>query len=350
MKTIISILLALLASSTAFCNGPPGNQNLGELSAAEEATLVFLREEEKLARDVYLSLGAVWNEPIFENIAVSEQRHMDTLLSKLELFNVEDPVPSDDIGAFANQQLAARFSQLVSDGLVSVLAAYESGALIEETDIRDLGLAIAETDKPTLVNAYENLQAASRNHLRAFVGHIEAEGAEYQAQVLDQDEVDNIVGDYSPPPSGFTIHSGLNDAWFDPASDGQGFFITVLPNCKKVFLGWFTFETERPDESVIANLGDPGHRWLTAVGEFNGAQSDLALYNTVGGVFVSDTPKVSHDPYGALLLEFEDCNNGQVTYDIPTLGLTGTIPIQRVVDDNVYHCNNPGTPVEEVAE
>jgi hypothetical protein len=350
MKTIICALLAVMACNSAFCNGPPGNQNPGELSATEEATLVFMREEEKLARDVYLSLGAVWNEPIFENIAVSEQRHMETLLSKLDLFGVEDPVPSDAIGVFANQQLATWFDQLVSEGLGSALAAYQAGATIEETDIRDLGLAIEETDKPTLINAYENLQAASRNHLRAFVGHIEAAGVDYQAQVLDQDEVDLIVGNYSPPPSGFTIHAGLNDAWFDPASDGQGFFITVLPDCKTVFLGWFTFETERPDESVVATLGDPGHRWLTAVGEFNGSQADLTLYNTVGGVFATYTPEVSNDLYGALLLEFEDCNSGQVTYDIPTLGLSGIIPIQRVAVDNVDPCNSRAPVIEELSE
>lgn len=346
MKTIISLIFLLLASSTALCAGPPGNQNVGELTDAEEATLVFMREEEKLARDVYLSMAEIYDEPIFDNIAVSEQRHMDTMLSKIELFEVDDPVTDDSVGAFTNPLLAARFDQMVTDGMASVLAAYQVGALIEEMDIYDLGQAIAETNKQTLINAYENLRAASRNHLRAFVGHIEAEGVDYVAQVLDQDDVDDIVGDYSPPPDGFTIHAGLNDAWFNPATDGQGFFITVLPNCKTVFLGWFTFDTERPDESVPWTLGDPGHRWFTAQGEFNGAHADLALHNTVGGVFDSDEPEVSHDPYGALLLEFEDCNSGQVTYDIPSLGLSGTIPIQRVVDDNVHRCNNPGGPAE----
>ena len=59
----------------------------------------------------------------------------------------------------------------------------------------------------------------------------------------------------------FQINPGLNDAWYDPATIGQGFLISVFPEIKQVFLAWFTFDTERPPEDVTALLGEPGHRW-----------------------------------------------------------------------------------------
>jgi sugar lactone lactonase YvrE len=68
----------------------------------------------------------------------------------------------------------------------------------------------------------------------------------------------------------FVINAGLNDAWFNASTPGQGFFVTVFPDSGQVFLAWFTYDTERPDESVTAILGEPGHRWLTAFGPYEG--------------------------------------------------------------------------------
>jgi len=68
----------------------------------------------------------------------------------------------------------------------------------------------------------------------------------------------------------FQINPGLNDAWYNPATDGQGFLVTVFPDIQEMFVAWFTFDTERPPEDVTAQLGDPGHRWLTAQGRPGG--------------------------------------------------------------------------------
>ena len=122
---------------------------------------------------------------------------------------------------------------------------------------------------------------------------------------------------------------------------GQGFFITVYPDPEVLFLGWVTFDTVRPSEDVTANLGDPGHRWLTAQGKFSGSQAELAITNTLGGVFDSDTPEVTSEPYGSILIQFENCESGTIIYDIPSLQFTGYIPIQRVAPDQLGQCASP---------
>jgi len=102
---------------------------------------------------------------------------------------------------------------------------------------------------------------------------------------------------------GFNINAGLNDAWYNPVTAGQGFFLTVLPDAGLVFLSWFTFDTERPADDVIAILGDAGHRWLTAQGPYSGDTATLDVYSTEGGVFDQAMPApVSGDPIGTITI------------------------------------------------
>ena len=138
----------------------------------------------------------------------------------------------------------------------------------------------------------------------------------------------------------FYINPGLNDAWYNPATNGQGFLVTVFPDAGLVFLAWFTFDAERPPEDVTAIMGDPGQRWLTAQGSFSGDTANLVLFETKGGVLDRAEPVATtgQSGIGTLVLEFADCRNGMATYDIPSLGLAGTIPLQRIVEDNVALC------------
>lgn len=138
--------------------------------------------------------------------------------------------------------------------------------------------------------------------------------------------------------SDFTINAGVNDAWFNPETNGQGFFIVVYPDIETMFLSWFTFDTERPDPSVTAQLGEPGHRWLTALGSFSGNQAVLDVSVTAGGVFDSGEPAPMVSADGTIIVEFADCQSGTVSYDIPSIGQQGEIPIQRVAPDNVALC------------
>jgi len=138
----------------------------------------------------------------------------------------------------------------------------------------------------------------------------------------------------------FAINAAIGDAWFDPLTNGQGFFITVFPVIGQVFLAWFTYDTGRPPDDVPALVGEPGHRWLTAQGPYQGGRATLTLYRTEGGEFDAVEPPAVTGPggIGTLILEFADCTAGEVRYDIPSLGLSGTIAIQRIVDDNVPLC------------
>lgn len=144
------------------------------------------------------------------------------------------------------------------------------------------------------------------------------------------------------PAPPFEINAGLNDAWYNPATDGQGLLITALPEIQQMFVAWFTFDTERPPEDTPSVIGEPGHRWLIASGPYSGDMATLTVYVSEGGVFDSANPAPVTDPVGdgTMIIEFADCTAGIVTYEITSAGLSGEIPIQRVANDNVALCEN----------
>ncbi|RPH95398.1 MAG: PKD domain-containing protein, partial [Lysobacterales bacterium] len=140
-------------------------------------------------------------------------------------------------------------------------------------------------------------------------------------------------------PSAFLINPAITDAWFNPVTNGQGFFIIVWAESELVFLSWFTYDTERPPQDVTAVLGEPGHRWLTAQGPYSGDTATLDVYLTAGGVFDSATPATdTGDPIGTITIVWTGCNAGTLDYNLPTLGLGGTIDIERIVLDKVPAC------------
>jgi hypothetical protein len=137
------------------------------------------------------------------------------------------------------------------------------------------------------------------------------------------------------------INAGLNDAWYNPATDGQGFFITVFPDLGAVSLAWFTYDTELPPEDATARLGDPGHRWLTALGPITGNQVLMDIEMTSGGIFDTPSEIQRTDPSGSdgtILLTFTSCNSGTVEYDIRSINRQASVPIMRVANDNISLC------------
>ena len=188
-------ILVTVGTATAGQNGKGTFIGQQTLSAVEAENLAFMREEEKLARDVYLYLLDVWGQWVFENIAAGEQQHMDAVGILLEKYSLADPAAGNGAGVFTNQVLQNLYDSLTEQGSMSILDAMYVGATIEDMDINDLERILSDTDKPDFVNVCENLMKGSRNHLRAFVGQIELLGETYDAQYLTQVEVDAILDD-----------------------------------------------------------------------------------------------------------------------------------------------------------
>jgi hypothetical protein len=163
------------------------------LNADELNSLQLMREEEKLARDVYTTLYAKWNVNVFTNIASSEQQHTDAVLTLINKYNLSDPVVSSVVGVFSDPELQNLYNQLVAQGNLSVLDAYKVGATIEDLDIFDLEEALSKSDNQDIKYTFDLLTMGSRNHMRSFYGQIVGLGGTYSAQFITQAELEAIV-------------------------------------------------------------------------------------------------------------------------------------------------------------
>ena len=157
-------------------------------------SLIFIREEEKLARDIYLSLYNTHGLRVFNNIAKSEQKHMDAVKFLLDLYEIDDPITEDVLGIFQNTDLQNLYDELLQQGNNSQTDALKVGAAIEEIDILDLLKIIENGDvDEDILTVYNNLKKGSENHLRAFVRNLLAAGINYEAQYLDSDYYSSII-------------------------------------------------------------------------------------------------------------------------------------------------------------
>jgi len=164
-----------------FGNGN-GNGNGGgsgyELSEEERDGLIHMRIEEKLARDVYIMMGDLWNHKVFINIQLSEQKHMDAVLRLLVKYNVTDPLITDSVGVFPDLQFQQLYDQFILQGNQSLQEALLVGKTIEELDIADLEYQLTFVDNPDIIRVYQNLKSASENHLAAFLKYLNVPIAE----------------------------------------------------------------------------------------------------------------------------------------------------------------------------
>ena len=208
MKTYVKILmLSLLAILLVFTASVPvslvqasapseaittTNTTL-PLSPEEEATLLAMRVEEKLAHDVYVTLYDLWNMPIFLNISQSESRHTANIAKLLSAYNIPDPVDDSQIGVFEDPEIQKLYIDLIAQGSVSLADAYVVGATIEEMDIIDLEEALAETDNADLERVYSNLKNGSIHHLSAFSRAIENQtGTDYIPRLMTTEEYNQL--------------------------------------------------------------------------------------------------------------------------------------------------------------
>jgi len=168
--------------------------NSSGLSDSEINSLVFMREEEKLARDVYLSLYDLWGLHIFQNIANSEQTHTEAVANLLVKFNIPDPADTSPAGVFVNADLQSLYDELTEMGAQSLGDALKVGAAIEEIDILDLQEYMEIIEERAIRQVYENLLKGSENHLRAFTSTLEKQiGEIYQPHSMTEDAYDAIV-------------------------------------------------------------------------------------------------------------------------------------------------------------
>jgi hypothetical protein len=179
LSVLSALLLSVLMVSPAAAATTP-------LTADEIAGLIFMREEEKLAHDVYLTLYQQWGLAIFNNIANSEATHMASVKTLLDRYGLTDPAAGNSVGEFENAELQALYNQLIAQGRQSLSAALKVGGAIEEIDILDLKERLATTTRSDIRQVYTSLLNGSYNHLRAFANTLKMQTGEvYQPQYLD---------------------------------------------------------------------------------------------------------------------------------------------------------------------
>lgn len=183
------------------------------LSDVEIASLLTMREEEKLAHDVYVTFFDSYGEAIFQNIANSESMHMETVLHLIVGFGLEDPAV-DGTGNFSNEVFSGLYAQFIADG-GDLVSALKVGAYIEELDINDLATIMGDIENTDLLRVYGNLERGSESHLRAFVTVLNSLGYSYTPQILSEDDFDAVM-------SGSNGRNGQGNGYKGTNGNGQG--------------------------------------------------------------------------------------------------------------------------------
>lgn len=190
MKNIFFAALTLIMFSS--CSDNDENQNTVLLTQAEKEDLNFLREEEKLARDVYLFSYNKYQISVFNSISKSEQKHMDSVLSLLNKYGIPDPA-SPQVGVFVNQDLQLLYNSLIAQATISSIEALKVGATIEDLDINDIDHFIANTTKTDLLSVYDNLTCGSKNHIRSFTSQLTLNEVVYVPQFISAEYYTTIL-------------------------------------------------------------------------------------------------------------------------------------------------------------
>lgn len=190
MKNIFLILVTILIFGCD--NTDDAKMDFDNLSKQEIENLQFLKEEEKLARDVYLFSYDLYNQKIFKNIANSEQSHMNSVSVIIEKHNIMD-MSFDERGKFSNHELQQLYDDLVDMSKISLENALIVGATIEDLDINDINNFIINANHQDVILMYEKLNCGSRNHLRAYTNNLTNYGLDYEPQFISTDEYNTII-------------------------------------------------------------------------------------------------------------------------------------------------------------
>lgn len=190
MKFIMYLLLPVLLIG---CNDSDEMTDVDDtISKQEIENLQFLKEEEKLARDVYLFSYDLYGQNIFKNISNSEQSHMNSVSVIMEKYGIKD-LSFDERGKFSNLELQQLYDDLVDLSKISLENALTVGATVEDLDINDLNNFISNADHQDMIEMYQLLNCGSRNHLRAYTNNLESLDLTYDPQFISVEEYDMIL-------------------------------------------------------------------------------------------------------------------------------------------------------------
>ncbi len=166
-----------------------------ELNKEEKSALLMMIEEEKLARDVYITLSKKYDTKVFKNISDAENRHMDAIVCLIEKYDLKNPIEGKAIGEFSDRKFQDMYESLVIRGKTDLTEALKIGAAIEDLDIYDLNKLIESrtTDNADLQAVFKELVKGSRNHMRAFTKNLKNQDATYAVQHITQKQYDEII-------------------------------------------------------------------------------------------------------------------------------------------------------------
>ncbi|UYP00870.1 DUF2202 domain-containing protein [Oceanotoga sp. DSM 15011] len=192
MKKIFTLLIVLFTLSIFFAETNNIFTSKESLSSDEINAILLMREEEKLARDVYDYFANLYNSKIFYNISNSEQKHTDSVKNIIEKYNLEDPF-INSAGVFENKELQSIYNDLIEKGSNSYIDALKIGAMIEELDIKDIRDSLNYIDNEDIIFVFNNLEKGSINHLNSFMKNIEKLNSQYSPIYLSEDEFYKLI-------------------------------------------------------------------------------------------------------------------------------------------------------------
>jgi len=163
------------------------------LGADEQRDLQRIREQRKLARDLYWDLAKHWGSLVLVRLGAAEQAHLNALDTLLDHYDLSDPVAGPAVGESGDPKFHALHAQIVEVGHRSEMAASQAGLLVEEMSLSDLAAARARTRRPEIAAVYDDLLRDSRNHLRALFRQMQRFEGEYVPQSLSLSDFEAIV-------------------------------------------------------------------------------------------------------------------------------------------------------------
>ena len=340
---LISALSLFVSTLPTAGKGDPGPPDQTWIDVYAGFQVVWMHDQERLAMDLNQVFYDEWEDPILASIAASKPRYMEKLMNLIDWYDIDFfGEISNEPRVYTDERHADAFIDLSARGMSSRQAAFLAAAYVEEWNIIEYGGSdpnavreCAGEGMQLLCDAFGDLLGAAYYNFKRLASQTD----DYSPQMLSQEAVDAILAtDWEPPEASFVLNGGLTDVWYNPDTSGQGFFVAVYENSATVFVSWMTFDTELPAPDVTSHVGAACQRWLTAQGNYEGAVADLVVYSASGGVFDASQPAPVLESIGTMRVEFEGCNAGTISYDLPQLGESGSIPIERLALDNAVVC------------